>query len=115
MSKTKELFEKVAKDSVLQAKFGKVIENAKREGEAVTSDKLIDFARDAGYEITFEEMKEYFKEMADQNDELLSESEIDMVSGGSETTGIVGSFLFRRFNYCTTPSSIFSTKPSCEF
>ena len=113
MPKMKELFEKVAKDSTLQANLSKILENAEQEGEAVTSDKLINFAGESGYDITLEEMNEYFKEMAEQNAEILSSAELDMVTGGTGMIRIEGSFLFRRFNYCTTPSSIFSNQPVC--
>ena len=60
----KELYEKVAADSTLQTKFFDIVKNAEQKGEEATSEKLIDFAKEAGYNITLDEIKAFFKELA---------------------------------------------------
>lgn len=82
MSKMQELYDKVAQDSDLQAKFSAVIENAQKDGEANVNDELIRFANSIGYDITLDEMIEFFREIAEDTDGDLSEAELDMVAGG---------------------------------
>ena len=88
MGKMKELYEKVANDSALQAKFNAIINDAEKAGEAVTGEKLMAFAKDAGFEVTLDEMKEFFKELAEKSKDELSEVELDMVAGGKSVGGI---------------------------
>ena len=54
MTKMKELYEKVANDSALQTKFYEIQGNAEKVGEKATGEKLISFAKDAGYDITLD-------------------------------------------------------------
>ena len=82
MEKMKELYEKVAKDAALQAKLNGILKNAEQAGEAATGEKLTAFAKEAGYEVCFDEAKEFFKELAEKKEGELSESELDMVAGG---------------------------------
>lgn len=76
-----ELFEKTAKDATLREKFSTITKDAETAGEDATKKKLIDFAKDAGYDVTLEEMRIYFKGLAENNKEL-SDTELDMVAGG---------------------------------
>ncbi|MDD4565949.1 MAG: hypothetical protein PHE79_10815 [Eubacteriales bacterium] len=82
MFKMKELYEKVAADSILQAKFFKIMEYAQIDGMDATIKKLTDFAEEAKYDVTLEEMKEFFRDMTESKDRVLSDSELDMVAGG---------------------------------
>jgi hypothetical protein len=92
--KLNELFEKVAEDRDLQAKYVEIIQNSPKSGEAATHKKLIDFAKDVGYDITIDEMKEYLKEMAKSKEGELPDSELDKAAGGSILTpGIVGTVI----------------------
>jgi predicted ribosomally synthesized peptide with nif11-like leader len=81
MEKMQELFEKVSKDVTLQKKFAAIIEDAEAEEEA-TKKKLINFAKDLGYNITIEEILNYFKELSEDKEGELSDAELDMVAGG---------------------------------
>jgi predicted ribosomally synthesized peptide with nif11-like leader len=92
MSKMKELYEKVAGDIALQTKFSEIMEQAKSDGEEATGDKLILFAKDAGYDITLDEMKAFFEAMAESADRPLSDTELDMVAGGKVGSVLVSIF-----------------------
>jgi predicted ribosomally synthesized peptide with nif11-like leader len=89
MSKMQELYQKVAADSALRNKFTEIMKNAEQAGEEATKEKLIAFAREAGYEVTFEELKEFFAELAESKDRVLSEVELDQVAGGKSVDGIL--------------------------
>lgn len=82
MVKMKELYEKVAANSILQAKFFEIMEFLQIDGVDATVKKLIDFAKEAEYDVTLEEMQEFFGEIAKPIDRALSDSELDMVAGG---------------------------------
>lgn len=84
----KKLYEKVAKDSALQAKFNAIVGDAEKAGEAATSEKLTAFAKEAGSEVSFDEMKAFFKELVEKEKGELSDSELDMVAGGKSLSGI---------------------------
>lgn len=92
MDKMKELYEKVAKDTALQAKLNAILKDAERAGEAATGEKLISFAKEAGFDATLAEMKEFFKKLAEKGGEL-SESELDMVAGGKGGDDVANSIL----------------------
>ena len=82
MSKMKELYEKVAKDSDLLTKFNEIMDGARDADGDVTKQKLVAFAKDSGYYVTLDEIRDFFKEMAESKDRALSEAELDMVAGG---------------------------------
>ena len=82
MSKMKELYLKVSKDETLQEKVTTIMKDAEKAGEEATTEKLIAFAKDAGYDIKADEMQSFFKELAEKDNGELSESEMDMVAGG---------------------------------
>ena len=81
MSKMNELYEKVAADSTLQAKFAAIMKDAEKAGNA-TREKLTAFAKEAGYDVTLDEMQEFFKGLAEAKDGELSDAELDQVAGG---------------------------------
>jgi predicted ribosomally synthesized peptide with nif11-like leader len=88
MDKTKQLYEKVAGDSALQAKFNAILKEAEKAGEAATKEKLTAFAKEAGFEVSLDEMKDFFKSLAEKGEGELSDTELDMVAGGKSLSGI---------------------------
>ncbi len=88
MSKMKELYEKVAADSMLQTEFLKILKEAEETNDKKSVEiKIINFAKDAGYDITLDEMKTFFEELHEPKQGVLSEAELDMVAGGKSQTG----------------------------
>jgi predicted ribosomally synthesized peptide with nif11-like leader len=81
MEKMKELYGKVAKDSELQAKFSQIMYEAEKAGQESTESKLVAFAKEAGYDVSISEMKDFFLSISETND-TLSDSELDLVAGG---------------------------------
>ena len=88
MGKMKQLYEKVGEDSTLQEKFNEILEAAQKAGPEETEKKLVAFAKEAGYEVSLDEMKDFFKELAENDKGELSDAELDMVAGGKSLTGI---------------------------
>jgi predicted ribosomally synthesized peptide with nif11-like leader len=88
MGKMQELYEKVAKDGDLQEKFNAIMNESEKAGEAATGEKLIAFAKDAGFDATLDEMQDFFKKLAESNEGELSDAELDMVAGGKSRGGI---------------------------
>ena len=88
MSKMKELYEKVAGDSTLQKKFYEILETAEQAGKEATGENLIRFAKNAGYDIDLNEMKDFFQELTESTQGNLSEVELDMVAGGKSRDGV---------------------------
>jgi predicted ribosomally synthesized peptide with nif11-like leader len=82
MSKMQELFEKVSKDSTLQGKFLEIVKGTENAGEAATKEKLITFAKEAGFDITLEEMQRFFKDLNKNKKREMLEGELEMVAGG---------------------------------
>lgn len=92
MSQMQELFEKVSKDAALQEKFLTIIHEAKGAGKEAAEAKLTAFAKEAGYEVTLEEMAVYFGTLASKSDGELSETELDLVAGGKGGTNMFTQF-----------------------
>jgi predicted ribosomally synthesized peptide with nif11-like leader len=88
MEKMKQLYEKVAADSVLQTKFNAILSEAEKAGEAATGEKLAAFAKEAGFEVSLDEMKAFFKQLSEKGEGELSDTELDMVAGGKSLSGI---------------------------
>lgn len=82
MSQMKALYEKVAGDAELQAKFIAILQTAEEDGFAVTEQKLVALSKDAGYEVGLAEMQQFLKEVTPNPDGELSDMELDMVAGG---------------------------------
>ena len=72
MSQMKELYAKVASDSALQAKLAEI-------AKAPSEEKYIAFAKDAGFEVSIDDVKSY---LDDSKKGDLSDDELDMVAGG---------------------------------
>lgn len=89
MSQMKELYEKVARDAVLQMKFVKIIENHDQLSEAEVGRKQVAFAKELGYDVSKEEIDDFFKNLSEQSSGELSEDELDMVAGGKSDSGTV--------------------------
>lgn len=99
MERMKELYEKVAGDSMLQAKFTEVMKEAEearammeakfatfakeaKEAKKAMQAKLTAFAKEAGCELNLEEALEYYKILLVQREDALSEAGRDMAAGG---------------------------------
>lgn len=87
MTQMKELYEKVATDADLQKKFGEILSEGEKAGKEATEDKLLAFAKDAGYSLSIAEMQEFFKELEKNQKGELSDLELDMVAGGKSERG----------------------------
>ena len=85
MTQMKALYEKVAADLTLQEKFNGILQDAEKVGEDETRDRLLSFAKEAGYEIGIDEMQEFFQNLAQAREGELSDLELDMVAGGKST------------------------------
>lgn len=92
MSQMKELYEKVAKDGSLQAKFNAIINGAEQAGKEATNQALLAFAKEEGFDVSLEEMQEFFQSLSKPKEGELSELELDMVAGGKSTEEKVLSF-----------------------
>jgi len=86
MSQMKELYAKVAADSALQAKFSEIMKNAEAAGKEATEEKLVAFAKDAGYDVSIEEAKAFFNEQGKSSGEL-DDADLEMVAGGKQSIG----------------------------
>ena len=86
MSDMKALYEKVAKDATLQDRFNQVLIESKQAGQEKTEEKLIAFAKDAGFEITLSELQDFFSGLEEPSQGELSEAELDIVAGGKSTS-----------------------------
>lgn len=82
MDKMKQLYEKVAADSALQAKFSQIMNEAEKAGQEETEAKLAAFAKEAGYDVSIDEMQEFFTTMVEKGSGELSDAELDSVAGG---------------------------------
>ena len=83
MEKMKELFEKVAGDDVLKAKFNQIMEATREADKDSTLEKLVAFAKEQGYAVGAEEIANFFRELIEGPKQgQLSESELDSVAGG---------------------------------
>jgi predicted ribosomally synthesized peptide with nif11-like leader len=113
MNKMKELYEKVAKDNALQAKFNAILSEAEKAGEEVTKQKLLAFAKEAGYEVSLDEMKDFFKGLTEANGEL-SDSELDQVAGGKTGIGIALSIASLGIGCATISAAVQIGGSSCK-
>lgn len=82
MERMKELYEKVPKDSGLRTKFEEIMRDAAKEVDAKTSEKLIAFAKEAGYDVTVEEMQAFFMNLVEKAEGEIPEAELDLMAGG---------------------------------
>ena len=89
MSQIKELYEKVSKDAILQEKVTQIMKDAEQTGQDATEAKLVEFAKNVGYDISISEMQEFFQSLTAKKDGELSDLELDMVAGGKAGTGFI--------------------------
>ena len=59
-----------------------------KEGAEEQLKKLQSFAKEAGYEVTPEEIQAFFKNLAENQNGPLSDAELEMVAGGKSFGGI---------------------------
>jgi predicted ribosomally synthesized peptide with nif11-like leader len=105
MSAMKDLYLKVAADAALQAKVGKIFEESGTDKEALVG-KLIKFGKEQGFEISKDDIIEFYKSMEESGGQL-SDEELDSVAGGKQQGP--------RFSgiYCTQDPVIMSAIPIC--
>lgn len=86
MSAMKELYLKVAADTMLQEKVGKILEAAGEDADAAGT-KLVEFAKEQGYDITGKEIGEFFKSLSETSNEPLDDEDLEAVAGGKFRPG----------------------------
>ncbi len=96
MSKMKELYLKVAADAGLQEKANKIFV-ATEDGEA-TAAKLVEFAKEQGYEVTVDEVKEFFKSQSEKSGGELEDEDLEAVAGGKVRPGGGGGMITTSFS-----------------
>ena len=84
-----EFYNKVSRDIKLQEKFTVIMTDAEKAGEEATKEKLIAFAKEAGYDLTLEEIRAFFKSLVEKGEGKLSDEELDQVAGGKRTEGTI--------------------------
>jgi len=94
MSKMKELYEKVAGDSVLQAKFSEIMKKSGEKGSEATVESLVAFAKEEGYDVGSDEITKFFKEFTEKSEGELSDTELDAVAGGKGEKVIISVAFF---------------------
>ena len=82
MSQMKDLYEKVSKDGALQSKFNAILNDMKQVGEEATNQALLAFAKEEGFDVSLEEMQEFFQSLSQPKEGELSDLELDMVAEG---------------------------------
>lgn len=85
MSQMKELYLKVAADRSLQKKLAESMNSVKEASQAERDVKLSAFAKETGYDITIEEMQKFFMDIAEKQEAVLNEAELDLVAGGKSS------------------------------
>ena len=105
----KELYGKVAADSGLQVEFAAIMQNAEKNGKEATEEKLIAFAKKAGFAVSVDEFKAYMNNGGEkpENGEL-SDDDLDMVAGGKiDISSVFGSVLTLGIS-CGIASAVYS-------
>lgn len=87
MDKMKDLYDKVSKESKLQEKLTEIMKRIDMSNADETKNELLAFAKDAGFDVNYEDMQSFFMNMPDQINGELSESELDAVAGGKDGGG----------------------------
>lgn len=114
MSKMQELYQKVAGDRALQEQFNQILSEAEFAGQAATVERLLTFAREAGHEVSLEEMRVFFEGMATQAQGELSNAELDQVAGGKVNPEHVLASIISLGLTCAIGSIIYATRGNCE-
>ena len=111
MSAMNGLYSKVAGDPILQQKFSQIMAEAEQAGQtgdpsgtAATEEKLLAFAREAGFEVSTQEMQAFFQGMTAQAEGELSEAELDQVAGGKVNPSVVIASVFTLGIVCAAGS-----------
>lgn len=112
MSQMKELYNKVAKDAVMQQKFSKILAESEEVSKEATTEKLITFAREAGFALSLDEMQEFFTTLQVKPAGELNDAELDLVAGGKiEIDGLKASI---DFGFCIPDSQQWILTPVAE-
>ena len=89
MSKMNELYSKVSKDGMLQAKFAELMKKTEGQDETTIGEQAVAFAKELGFDVTAEEVAAFFKELETPKAGELSDEDLDMVAGGKSSDGEV--------------------------
>lgn len=112
MSQMKELYNKVAKDAVMQQKFSKILAESEEVSKEATTEKLVTFAKDAGYAVSMNEIQEFFSNQQEKPAGELDDAELDLVAGGKiEIDGLKASI---DFGFCIPDSQQWILTPVAE-
>lgn len=84
MEEMRELYEKVAKSPMLQKKLTWIAGEAAAAGRKKTRERLIDFMKEAGFDISIEDMRAFFSDRAEKRQTELTETELETVAGGAD-------------------------------
>lgn len=78
MTAMQQLYDKVTSDASLQAKLSAIFHDASE----ATKEKLIEFAKDSGFDISIEELEQFLIESSQPKVGELSDEDLDLVAGG---------------------------------
>ncbi|MDD4565944.1 MAG: Nif11-like leader peptide family RiPP precursor [Eubacteriales bacterium] len=84
MEEIKVFYEKVSKSPMLRKKLIWIADEATIAGQKKTKERLIDFVKDAGFDITIEEMRDFFADLAEKKNAEMTDAELETVAGGGE-------------------------------
>jgi predicted ribosomally synthesized peptide with nif11-like leader len=82
MEEMKTFYEKVSKSPMLREKLVWIANEATVAGRKKTKERLIDFVKDAGFDITIEDMRDFFADLAEKKNAELTDAELETVAGG---------------------------------
>lgn len=112
MSKMNELYAKVAADAGLQEEVSKIMEDAGEDADAAGV-KLVEFAKEQGYEITAQEIGEFFKSLSETSDKPLDDEELEAVAGGKVNQGGVIASIASLIGHCGINLPLISMSINC--
>ncbi len=84
MNAMKDLYLKVAADEVLQEKVSNIFKDAGEDADAAGA-KLVEFAKEEGYDVTMEEITEFFTSLSETPDKPLNDEDLEAVAGGKSS------------------------------
>lgn len=86
MSKMGDLYIKVSADPELQSRYREIMKANSGTGADVEAVKaeLTAFASEQGFDVSWDEIRDFFRNLSEKPAEMLSEAELDMVAGGKK-------------------------------
>lgn len=104
MNQMQDLYRKVAGDPILQQKYCQILAASDQAGPVSTEEKLQTFAKEAGYEVSIQEMQAFFQGMTAKAEGELSDAELDQVAGGKVNPSVVIASVFTLGIVCAAGS-----------